>query len=140
MISFCTDCGIIHQTSCPRSSQQNGVVEQKHCHLLDVAHTLLFHDMQVPKHFWGDVVLTACHLINHMPSNILNHKSLFSLLYPTSSPFPLTPHVFGCVAFVHVLDPGQDKLSPQAHECIFLGYSLAQKGYCCYSLEFRRYL
>ena len=112
------------------------VVEKKHRHLLDVTHTLLFHDMQVPKHFWGDVVLSACHLINHMPSNILNHKSLFSLLYPTRSLFPLTPRVFGCVAFVHVLDPGQDKLSPQAHKCIFLGYSLTQKGNYCYSLEF----
>jgi len=112
------------------------VVEKKHRHLLDVAHTLLFHDMQVPKHFWGDVVLTACHLINRMPSNILNHKSLFSLLYPTCSLFPLTPRVFGCVAFVHVLDLGQDKLSPQAHKCIFLGYSLTQKGNYCYSLEF----
>lgn len=91
MISFCTDRDIIHQTSCPCSSQQNGVVEQKHHHLLDAAHTLLFHDLQVPKHFWGGFVLTACHLINRMPSNILNHKSLFSLLYPTRSPFPLTP-------------------------------------------------
>ena len=71
MNSFCADHGIIHQTSCPHTSQQNGVAERKHRHLLDVARTLLFH-MQVPKHFWGDAVLTAYHLINRMPSFVLN--------------------------------------------------------------------
>jgi hypothetical protein len=55
---------------------------------LDVAHTLLF-NTKVPKHFWGDV-LTACQLINHMPSAVLNHRSSFSLLYPDRAPFPLT--------------------------------------------------
>ena len=50
MHSFCADHGIIHQASCPHTSQQNGVAERKHRHLLDVACTLLFH-MQVPKHF-----------------------------------------------------------------------------------------
>jgi hypothetical protein len=138
MNSFCTDRGIIHQTSCPHPSQQNGMVERKHRHLLDVAHTLLFH-MQVPKHFWGDAVLTACHLINRMPSVVLNQESPFSVLYPERTPFSLAPHVFGCVAFVHVLDPSRDKLSPRSCKCIFLGYSRTQKGYCCYSPESRRY-
>ena len=50
MNSFYADRDIIHQTSCPHTSQQNGVAKRKHRHLLDVAHTLLFH-MQVPKHF-----------------------------------------------------------------------------------------
>ena len=111
MDSFCVDRGIIHQTSCPHTSQQNGVAERKHLHLLDVARTLLFH-MHVPKHFWGDAVLTACRLINRMPSVFLNNKSSFSLLYPERAPFSLTPHVFGYVAFVHVLDPSRDKLLP----------------------------
>lgn len=68
----------------------------------------------------GDAVLTDCFLIN-----------------PIRSPFPLTPRVFGCVAFVHVLDTSQDKLSPWAHKCIFLGYPHTQKGYHCYNHEFR---
>ena len=40
MNSFCADRGIIHQTNCPQTSQQNGVTERKHLHLLDVARIL----------------------------------------------------------------------------------------------------
>ncbi|KAK4395806.1 Retrovirus-related Pol polyprotein from transposon RE2 [Sesamum angolense] len=36
---FCNSKGILHQTSCPYTSQQNGVAERKHRHLLDVART-----------------------------------------------------------------------------------------------------
>ena len=114
------------------------MAKRKHCHLLDVTRILLFH-MQVPKHFWGDAVLTACHLINRMPSVVLNKESPFSVLYPERTPFSLTSRVFGCVAFVHVLEPGCDKLSPRSRKCIFLGYSRTQKGYRCYSHESRRY-
>uniref|UniRef100_A0A2N9F358 Uncharacterized protein n=1 Tax=Fagus sylvatica TaxID=28930 RepID=A0A2N9F358_FAGSY len=96
---------------CPHTSQQNGVAERKHRHLLDVARTLLFHMQESP----------------------------FSVLYPERAPFSLTSRVFGCVAFVHVLDPGRDKLSPRSRKCIFLGYSRTQKGYRCYSPESHRY-
>lgn len=50
----------------------------QHGHLLDVARTWLF-NMKVPKHFWSDAIFTSCHLINRMPSAILNHRSPFSL-------------------------------------------------------------
>lgn len=55
--SFCASQGIIHQTSCSYTSQQNGVVEHKHRHILDVACTLFF-PMHVPKYLQCDAVLT----------------------------------------------------------------------------------
>ena len=48
--SFCTGHGIIYQTSCVHTSQQNGVTERKHCHPLDMARTLMF-NMHVPKQY-----------------------------------------------------------------------------------------
>lgn len=89
-------------------------------------------NMHVPKPYWDDAVLTGVYLINRMPSSILNNKSPFFLLYPGEPSFSLTPRVFDCVAFVHVLRPGQDKLSPHSIKCIFLGYSRTQKCYRCY--------
>ena len=68
--SFLDSHGIIHQISCSYTPQQNGVAERKNRHLLDVAHCLMFH-MHLPKPFWGHAVLTACYLINRLPTSVL---------------------------------------------------------------------
>ena len=41
--------------------------------------------------------------------------------------------VFGCIAYVHVPDEKRSKLDPKAEKCIFIGYSLEQKGYRCFN-------
>nr|CAN77110.1 hypothetical protein VITISV_013963 [Vitis vinifera] len=130
--------GIIHQSSCAHTPQQNGVVECKNRHLIETARTLLLHS-HVPFRFWGDVVLTACYLINRMPSSVLHAQIPHSLLFPDQPLYFLPPRVFGCTCFVHILTPGQNKLSTRATKCIFLGYSRFQKGYRCYSSETLRY-
>ncbi|RVW39243.1 Retrovirus-related Pol polyprotein from transposon TNT 1-94 [Vitis vinifera] len=108
--SFMSHHGILHQSSCAHTPQQNGVAERKNRHLVETARTLLLH--------------------NHIPH---------SLLFPDQPLYFLPPRVFGCTCFVHILTPGQDKLSAKAMKCLFLGYSRLQKGYRCYSLETHRY-
>lgn len=48
--------GIIHQRSCVETPQQNGRVERRHQHLLNIARSLLFH-FHAPKTLWNYVVL-----------------------------------------------------------------------------------
>jgi len=55
--------GIIHQTSCPYTPQQNGVAERKNRHLMEVARSMMFYT-NMPKRFGSDAVMTACYLIN----------------------------------------------------------------------------
>ena len=43
--------GIIHQSSCIDTPQQNGVAERKNRHLLDVVRSIML-TMNVPKNFW----------------------------------------------------------------------------------------
>ena len=130
--------GILHQSSYAYTPQQNEVVERKNRHLVEAARTLLLHH-KAPQRFWGDAILATCYLINRMPSSALHDQIPHSILLFTQPLFYLPPRVFGCVCFVHILTPGQDKLSTKATKCVFLGYSRLQRGYRCYSPDTNRY-
>ena len=124
--SFMSSHGILHQSSCAYTPQQNGVAERKNRHLVETARTLLLHH-KVPQRFWGDVILATCYLINRMPSSVLHDQIPHSILLPTQPLFYLPPRVFGCVCFVHILTLGQDKLSVKATKC-FLGLFSPSEG------------
>ena len=106
-------------------SSTKWVVEHKNRHLVETARTLLLHS-HVPFRFWGDAVFTTCYLINHMPSSVLHNQIPHSLIFPDQPLYFLPPRVFCCTCFVHILTPGQDKLSARVTKCIFLGYSSFQ--------------
>ncbi|RVW68806.1 Retrovirus-related Pol polyprotein from transposon RE1 [Vitis vinifera] len=62
-----------------------------------------------------------------MPSSILHDHIPHFLLFPDQPLYFLPPCVFGSTCFVHILTPGQDKLSAKAMKCLFLGYYRLQK-------------
>ena len=97
------------------------MAERKNRHLVETARTLLHY--KVPQRFWGDAILTACYLINRMPSSVLHDQIPHSILLPTEPLFYLTPRVFGCVCFDHILTLGQDKLSAKATKCLLRLFS-----------------
>ena len=130
--------GILHHSSCAYTPQHNGVAERKNRHLVETTRTFLLRH-KVPQRFWGDAILTACYLINRMPSSVLHDQIPHSILLPTQPFFYLPPCVFDCVCFVHILTPRQDKLSAKATKCVFLGYSRLQRAYRCYSPGTNRY-
>ncbi|RVX02576.1 Retrovirus-related Pol polyprotein from transposon TNT 1-94 [Vitis vinifera] len=136
--SFISHNGILHQSSCAHTPQQNGVAKRKNRHLVETTRTILLHN-NVPFRFWGDAVLNVCYLINRMSSSVLHDQIPHFLLFSDQPLYFLPPRVFGCTCFVHILIPRQDKLSAKAMKCLFLGYSKLQKGYHCYSLKTHRY-
>ena len=116
---FFKENGVIFQHSCVYTPQQNGVVERKHRHILQVARALKFH-AHLPTQFWGECALTGVHIINRLPTPVLSFKTPFERLY--SKP-PLFNHlrVFGCLAYatnVHTTH----KFDSRAMACIFIGY------------------
>ena len=58
-----------------------------------------------------------------MSSFVLRDHIPHSIIFPNQPLFCLPPRVFGCVCFVHILIPGQDKLSAKETKCVLLGNS-----------------
>ena len=133
--------GVIHQSSCVRTPEQNGVAERKIGYIVEMARALMIHN-KVPSYLWSEAVHTAVHLINRLPSKALGDRSPLDLMcerYPTLSlRMGLTPKIFGCTVFVHEDNP-KDKFSPRAIKCVFVGYSPTQKGYKCYPPPSRKF-
>nr|GFA81936.1 putative reverse transcriptase, RNA-dependent DNA polymerase [Tanacetum cinerariifolium] len=116
--------GIVHQTTCPHTTEQNGVVERKNRLLLKMTRALII-ESHVPKSFWPEALATATYLINRLPTKILKMKTpLETLSEYTTIPQPLTlqPKVFGCTVFAHIPKSYRDKLDPCAEKCVFVGY------------------
>jgi len=125
--------GIIHQTTCVETPQQNGLVERKHQHLLNVARALRF-QANLPLQCWSDCVLTTTYLINHTPSPLLKNKTPFELLF-NKSPSYAHLRVFGSLCFASTLSRQRTKFDSCGCISVFLGYPFGIKGYKLLDLQ-----
>lgn len=124
--------------TCPYTSEQNGLVERKHGHIVDTCLTLLAHAL-MPLKFWPYAFATSVYLINRPPTIMLKYKSPLELLYKVK-PHYLGLRVFRCPYFPYLRCYNTNKLSFGSSPCTFLGYATNQKGYKCLDANGRIYL
>ena len=62
--AFLSSHGILHQSSCAYTLQQNGVAKRKNRHLVETARTLLLH------HTVASTFLGGCYVTPLLPSNL----------------------------------------------------------------------
>lgn len=136
LTDFFRDKGVIHETSCVGTPQQNGRVERKHRHILNVARALRFQG-SLPIEFWGECALAAGYLINRTPSDILKGKTPFEMLYKRPPPIQHL-RTMGCLCYVHEQKHGGDKFASRSKRSIFLGYPFGKKGWRVFDLETRK--
>lgn len=130
---FYASKGIIHQTSCVESPQQNGRVERKHQHLLNVGRAILFQS-KLPKKFWSYAILHATFIINKLPTQVLNNLSPHFILH-NAHPDMHSLKVFGSLAFASTLRMHRTKFEPRGRKCVFLGYKNGMKGVVLYDIN-----
>lgn len=68
--------GILHQTSCSPTPQQNGVMELKYRHLLETGRSLFFQS-KIPDKYCSESILCATYLINRIYLQSINNTTPF---------------------------------------------------------------
>jgi transposase InsO family protein len=127
MQDFYAKKGILHQKSCVYTPQQNGRVERRHQHILNISRALMFLS-KLPKKFWSYAVLHSVFLLNRIPTKLLNNRSSYEVLYG-QVPDLSQLKVFGCLSYASTLPVNRHKFDPRARKCAFLGYKSGMKGY-----------
>lgn len=90
--------GILHEFSSHRTPQQNGHVERKNRHLLEMVR-IIIHENNLPKYLWIEAVNTICYVRNRIYVRLIHNKTsyeLFKVRKPTISYF----HQFGCTCYI----------------------------------------
>lgn len=111
MQDFFLNNGIVHQRSYVEIPQQNGTVERKHQHILNVARAISF-PANLPKKLWNFAIQHSVHIINRVPTPLLQNKC---------------PYASTNVAH-------RSKFDHRARKTVFLGFKEGMKGFILYDL------
>ena len=76
----------------------------------------------------------ATHLINRIPTPILNWHTPFEVLYGHKPDYSMVK-TFGCLCYITNTKPHKDKFETRSHKCVFLGYCLGKKAYKVYDID-----
>ncbi|KAE8703262.1 Dynamin-related protein 5A [Hibiscus syriacus] len=130
--------GILHRLTCPHTSEQNGVVERKHRHVIELALVLLA-QASLPVKYWSYAVVSAVHLINRLPTAVLQGVSPFEKLYGKKPDYTMM-RVFGCQCFPHLRLFQKHKLAFRSQICTYLGINHRHKGFQCLASDGKVYI
>ena len=119
--------GIRHETSIPKTPQQNGVSERQNRTIIESARSMLTATNQ-PRELWAEASNCAIYLRNRAIGKALPNKTPYEAWFGRK---PNLSHLrmFGCTAYMHIPHDERAKFSPKARKCIFVGYCVYQKGF-----------
>ncbi|GKA48611.1 retrovirus-related pol polyprotein from transposon TNT 1-94 [Tanacetum coccineum] len=127
--------GIEHQTSTPRTSDQNGVVERRNRTLVEAARTVLL-AFKLPLSFWAEAVATACYTQNRSIIISTHGKTEYHIINDRRSSIKHL-YIFGCICYITRDGENLDKMKEKGDPCIMVGYSTQSKGYRVYNKKTR---
>jgi hypothetical protein len=123
--------GIQRKYSCSYSPQQNGIAERKNRHIVEIARAML-NEKNLPNYFWAKAITIIVYIMNRTPIMEVHSMTPEEKL-TGKKPNVLHLKLFGCIVYMHVPNETRSKLDPKTEKCIFIRYSLKQKGYKCFN-------
>jgi hypothetical protein len=105
-------------------------------HIVEISHAML-NEKNLPNYFWVEVVATIIYIMNRTPTTTI-HGMTPKEKFISKKPDVLHLKVFGFITYVHVPNEKTSKLDPKVEKCIFIGYSLKQKGCRCFNSSIRK--
>ncbi|GJZ82891.1 retrovirus-related pol polyprotein from transposon TNT 1-94 [Tanacetum coccineum] len=133
--AFFKEEGIEHQTSTPRTPEQNGVVERRNRTLVEAARTMLSAS-KLPLFFWAEAIATACYTQNRSIIIPTHEKTAYHIINDRK-PSIKHLHIFGCTCYLTRDGENLDKMKEKGDPCILVGYSTQSKGYHVYNKRTR---
>ncbi|GJV35584.1 putative ribonuclease H-like domain-containing protein [Tanacetum coccineum] len=133
--AFFKEEGIEHQTSTPRTPEQNGVVERRNRTLVEAARTMLSAS-KLPLFFWAEAIATACYTQNRSIIIPTHEKTAYHIINDRK-PSIKHLHIFGCTCYLTRDGENLDKMKEKGDTCILVGYSTKSKGYRVYNKRTR---
>ncbi|GJX52393.1 retrovirus-related pol polyprotein from transposon TNT 1-94 [Tanacetum coccineum] len=133
--AFFKEEGIEHQTSTPRTPEQNGVVERRNRTLVEAARTMLSAS-KLPLFFWAEAIATACYTQNRSIIIPTHEKTAYHIINDRK-PSIKHLHIFGCTCYLTKDGENLDKMKEKGDPCILVGYSTQSKGYRVYNKRTR---
>ena len=130
VFTFLQHHGIHHRVSCPYPQEQNGAVERRNRIIIEKGLSLLAQS-SLPQIFWEDAFKTATYLHNRTITPLLSYQSPYQKLYHKSPDYCFL-RTFGCLCYPFLRPYNTHKLDFRYLPCVFLGYSVAHKGYLCF--------
>jgi hypothetical protein len=92
----------------------------------------MLNEKNLQNYFWAEVVATIVYIMIRTPIAAVHGMTPEEKF--TGKKLDVSHLiVFGCITYVHVPDEKRSKLNPKAKKCIFIRYSLKQKGYKCFN-------
>ncbi|GJR44188.1 retrovirus-related pol polyprotein from transposon TNT 1-94 [Tanacetum coccineum] len=125
--AFFKEEGIEHQTSTPRTPEQNGVVERRNRTLVEAARTMLSAS-KLPLFFWAEAIATACYTQNRSIIIPTHEKTAYHIINDRK-PSIKHLHIFGCTCYLTRDGEILDKMKEKGDPCILVGYSTQSRGY-----------
>ncbi|GJS46106.1 retrovirus-related pol polyprotein from transposon TNT 1-94 [Tanacetum coccineum] len=111
--------GIEHQTSTPRTPEQNGVVERRNRTLVEAARTMLSAS-KLPLSFWAEAVATACYTQNRSIIISTHGKTAYHIINDRK-PSIKHLHIFGCTCYITRDGENLDKMKEKGGGSCCLG-------------------